>query len=154
MKMRRKLRVYLDTSVISALFDERNPERKSLTEAFFEDIGNFDTSISEITVAEIERTPDMELRSKMTDAVAQFSVLSLTDDVEWTASEYIRHGVVPEGYPEDAYHIAIAVINEIDYLLSWNFKHLVRKKTRDIVRMVNTLNNLRPIEIMTPAELL
>jgi predicted nucleic acid-binding protein len=152
--MRRKMRVYLDTSVISALFDERNPERKSLTEAFFAEIGNFETFISEITVAEIERTPDMELRSKMKDAVSRFSVLSLTDDVEWIASEYIRQGTVPEGYSEDAYHIAIAVINEVDYLLSWNFKHIVRRKTRDIVRMVNTLNNLRQIEIMTPAELL
>ena len=54
MKMRRKIRVYLDTSVISALFDERNPERKSLTEAFSAEIGNFETFISEITVAEIE----------------------------------------------------------------------------------------------------
>jgi len=152
--MRRKIKIYLDTSVISALFDERNPERKSLTEAFFAEIGNFETFISEITVAEIERTPDMELRSKMKDTVSRFSVLSLTDDVEWVAREYIRHGAVPESYPEDAYHIAIAVINEVDYLLSWNFKHIVRKKTRDIVRMVNTLNNLRQIEIMTPAELL
>jgi len=152
--MKRKMKVYLDTSVISALFDERNPERKSLTEAFFAEIGNFETFISEITVAEIERTPDMELRSKMKDAVSRFSVLSLTDDVEWIASEYIRHGTVPEGYSEDAYHIAIAVINEVDYLLSWNFKHIVRRKTREIVRMVNTLNNLRQIEIMTPAELL
>ncbi len=117
-------------------------------------IGNFETFISEITVAEIERTPDMKLRSKMKDAVSRFSVLSLTDDVEWIASEYIRHSTVPEGYSEDAYHIAIAVINEVDYLLSWNFKHIVRRKTREIVRMVNTLNNLRQIEIMTPAELL
>ena len=84
---------------------------------FFVKIGNFETFISEITVAEIERTPDMELRSKMKDAVSRFSVLSLTDDVEWIASEYIRHGAVPEGYPEDAYYIAIAVINEVDYLL-------------------------------------
>ena len=149
--MRRKIRVYLVTSVISALFDERNPERKSLTEAFFVEIGNFETFISEITVAEIERTPDMELRSKMKDAVSRFSVLSLTDDVEWVAREYIP---VPESYSEDAYHIAIAVINEVDYLLSWNFKHIVRRKTRDIVWMVNTLNNFRQIEIMAPAELL
>jgi len=62
--MKRKIRVYLDTSVISALFDERNPERKSLTEAFSAQIGNFETFISEITVAEIERTPDIELRNK------------------------------------------------------------------------------------------
>ena len=92
----------------------------------------------------------MELRSKMKDAVSRFSVLSLTDDVEWVAREYIP---VPESYSEDAYHIAIAVIYKVDYLLSWNFKHIVRK-TRDIVRMVNTLNNFRQIEIMAPAELL
>lgn len=152
--MKRKLRVYLDTSVISALFDERNPERKSLTEAFFKEIENFELFISEITTAEIERTPDMKLRSKMKEAVSQFSMLPLTDDVEWIASEYISHGAVPEGYPEDAYHIAITVINEMDYLLSWNFRHIVRRKTKDIVRMANTLNNLRQIEIITPAELL
>lgn len=157
--MRRKMRVYLDTSVISALFDARNPERKSLTEAFFAEIGNFKTFISAITVAEIERTPEVELpevelRSKMKDAASRFLVLTLTDDVEWIASEYIRHGTVPGGYSADAYHIAVAVINEVDYLLSWNFKHIVRRETKDIVRMVNTLNNLRQIEIMTPAELL
>jgi len=152
--MKRKMGVYLDTSVISALFDERNPERKSLTEAFFKEIVNFETFISEITVVEIERTSDTELMSKMKGAVLDFSMLSLTDDVEWLANQYIHYGAVPENYSEDAYHIAIAIINEVDYLLSWNFKHIVRRKTRDIVRMVNTLNNLRQIEIMTPAELL
>lgn len=152
--MKRKMKVYLDTSVISALFDESNPERKSLTEAFFREIENFETFISEITRAEIERTLDDELRSKMRGAILEFLLLPLTAEIERIASEYIGHGAVPEGYPEDAYHIAIATINEVDYLLSWNFKHIVRRKTRDIVRMVNTLNNLRQIEIMTPAELL
>ena len=45
-------------------------------------------------------------------------------------------------------------MNELDYLLSWNFKHIVRRKTRDIVRIVNNLNNFRPIELMTHVELL
>jgi len=45
MKMKRKMKVYLDTSVISALFDERNPERKSLTEAFFKEIEIFEPFI-------------------------------------------------------------------------------------------------------------
>jgi len=154
MKMKRRMRVYLDTSVISALFDERNPERKSLTESFFKEIENFETFISEITLAEIKRTPDIELRSKMEEVTSQFSVVPLIDEVEWLAKEYVRYGAVPEGYPEDAYHIAIAVLSEIDFLLSWNFKHIVRRKTRDIVKMVNTLNRFRQIEIMTPAELL
>jgi predicted nucleic acid-binding protein len=154
MRARRKMKVFLDSSVISALFDEKNPERKSLTEDFFREKASFEILISEITVAENERTPDIELRSKMKGIVAKFSVFLLTDDVEKIASDYIRHGAVPPSYPEDAYHIAIAVINEADYLSSWNFRHIVRRKTRDIVRMVNTLNNLRHIEIITPAELL
>ena len=152
--MKKKLKAYLDTSVISSLFDDKNPERKSLTEAFFKEIEDFDAFISEITVAEIERTTETALRSKMKEVVSQFSVLPLTDDVEWLANEYVRYDAVPESYPEDAYHIAIAVINEMDFLLSWNFKHIVRRKTRDIVKMVNTLNRLRQIDIMTPAELL
>ncbi len=152
--MKTKIRVYLDTSVISALFDERNPERKSLTETFFKEIESFEAYISEITVIEVERTPDLALQNKMREKISQFLRLSLTDDVEWLAKEYVRHCAVPEGYPEDAYHIAIAVINEMDYLLSWNFKHIVSRRAKDIVRMVNTLNRLRHIEIMTPAELL
>ncbi len=152
--MKRKVKVYLDTSVISALFDDRNPERKSLTEAFLKEIENFEAFISEITGAEIERTPEIGLRSKMKEVVSQFSVLPLTDEVEWLANQYIRYDAVPESYPEDTYHIAIAVINDMDFLLSWNFKHIVRRKTRDVVKMVNTLNRFRQIDIMTPAELL
>ena len=152
--MKRKLKIYLDTSVISALFDARNPERKSLTESFFEQIESFDPFISEITVAEIERTPDPALRSKMKEVALQFTSLPLTDDIKGLAYEYVRYGAVPESYLEDAYHIAVAVINEMDCILSWNFRHIVRLKTRDIVKMVNTVNAFRHIEIMTPAELL
>jgi len=152
--MKRKKRVYLDTSVISALFDEKNPERKLLTQAFFKEIKNFEPFISEITIAEAERTPDPKIRKKIKDVIQLFPVFYLTGEVEWLANQYIRYGAVPENYPEDSYHIAVAVINEVDYLLSWNFRHIVRAKTKDIVRMVNTLNNFKQIEIMTPAELL
>jgi len=75
--VKRKIRVYLDTSVISALFDEKNPERKSLTEVFFKEIGNFDAYISEITVAEIKRSPDLELQNRMREVASRFSTLVL-----------------------------------------------------------------------------
>lgn len=57
-------------------------------------------------------------------------------------------------YSEDAYHVAVAIINNVDFLLSWNFRHIVRKKTKDIIKMIITINNLRQVEIITPAELL
>ena len=62
--MRRKIRVYLDTSVISALFDERNPERKSVTEAFFAEIGNFETFISEITRGRLSFELELQAHSE------------------------------------------------------------------------------------------
>ena len=148
------MKIYLDTSVISALFDDRNPERKVLTEEFFSGIRIYDTYISELTIAEIERTPDQTLRSKMKQAIKGFSTLEIDESVEELAKEYIKYGAVPESYHEDAYHIAVAVLNEMDYLLSWNFRHIVRRRTKDVVRMVNTLRKLKQVEIITPGELL
>ncbi|MHA1784898.1 MAG: PIN domain-containing protein [Candidatus Helarchaeota archaeon] len=148
------MKIYLDTSVISALFDKNNPERQSLTRNFFNNLNNFEVYISEITILEIDRVPDNNLKVEMNKISSQYSILSLSENIESLASLYIKNGAIPEKYSEDAYHIAIAVINEIDFLLSWNFRHIVKRKTKDIVRMVNTLNNLKQIEIMTPAELI
>ncbi len=148
------MKIYLDTSVISALFDERNPERKSLTEEFFSKIEIYTVYISELTIAEIEKTPEPVLRSKMKEIIENFIILEIDESVEELAKEYIKYGAIPEAYFEDAYHIAVAVLNEMDYLLSWNFRHIVRRKTKDIVRMVNSLKNLKQIEIIAPAELL
>ncbi len=148
------MKIYLDTSVMSALFDDKNSERKALTEEFFSKIGIYNIYISELTVAEIEKTPDTTLRSKMKQLIKGFSILEISESVEELAKEYVKYGAIPESYPEDAYHIAIAVLKEMDYLLIWNFRHIVRKRTKDIVRMVNTLRNLKQVEIITPGELL
>ena len=148
------IKLYLDTSVISVLFGSRNPERQNLTKSFFNGIKNFRIFISVITLAEVERTPDSELREKMEDTMMGHTVLSLTDEIRTLAEKYIMHGAVPKTYEEDAYHIAVAVLNDMDYLLSRNFKHLVRQKTRYVVNMVNIASNLRKIEIITPAEIL
>ncbi len=152
--MKNKLKLYLDTSVISALFDGRNPERKSLTESFFEEIGKYKIYISNFTIAEIGKTLDEDIKKKMNDKITEFAILKFSDEIEGLAKDIIQKGAINKAYQEDAYHIAIAILNNMDFLLSWNFRHIVRKKTRDIVRMIITLNNLRQIEIITPAELL
>lgn len=152
--MKRNPKVYLDTSVLSALFDDKNPERKNLTRIFFNQTENFQIFISDFTLAEIERTVNVQLKRKLQKLVDKFDVVKTNEDVERGAEEYIKQGAVPEGYPEDAYHIALTVIYEMDYLLSWNFRHIVRKRTIDVIRMVNTLHGLRQVEIMAPPEIL
>jgi len=152
--MRRKVTIYLDTSVISALFDERNPQRQFLTQLFFETIEDFDAYVSEVVLAEIDDTRDKQLRKKLRETAISFKHLSIDEESRELASKYVRHGAIPSDYLEDAMHISIATINELDYLLSWNFEHIVRVKTRRIVNRVNASLGYRDLEIATPAELI
>jgi len=152
--MRRKIKVYLDTSVISALFDEMNPQRQFLTQLFFENIGAFDAYISEVVLAEIDETRDTRLRKKLRKTAISFKLLSMDDESKMLADEYVGHGAIPSDYPEDALHISIATVNGIDYLISWNFEHIVKVKTRRIVNMVNASLGYPDLEIVTPGELI
>lgn len=148
------MKIYLDTSVFSALFDARNPERQELTKDFFLEIDEFDVYISDLTRIEIDKTPDDDLREKMRKEIIHLKVADSTEAVERLAEEYIKSEAISKSYVEDAFHIAVAVVNNIDIVVSWNFRHIVRRKTKDIVAMVNAQKNFRHIEIMTPAELL
>jgi len=149
-----KRKAYLDTSVISALFDERNPERRLLTQEFFGQAESFEMYVSEVTLVEIGGTADPALREQMEEIAGSLSVLPLTSEVDGLADEYVRTGAIPESRREDASHIAIAVVHEMDFLVIWNFRHIVRRRTKHAVHWVNARNGLRQVEIATPAELL
>jgi predicted nucleic acid-binding protein len=145
-------KVYLDTSVISALFDSRTPERKSLTKLMWQNLKEYDVYISEIVMEEISLVSD-ELKTSFTAAVDKFTILTLTDEIENLAMEYVKQGIFPQKYYDDALHVAFASVNRIDYLLSWNFKHLVKVKTRRLVALLNSLKEYQPVEIIAPPEL-
>jgi predicted nucleic acid-binding protein len=148
-----KVKVYLDTSVISALFDGRNPDRQFETKRFFESLENLDVFASAITVAEIRGTADPEQRAAMLEFLANFEVLPITEEARQLGNEYLKGGAIPPASANDAYQIAIAVLNEMDVVLSWNFKHIVRRRTKTTVQMINASKRLRSIDIMSPPEL-
>ena len=83
------MKLYLDTSVVSALFDDQNPERQGLTRSFFDIQEQFDVHVSELTLAELDRTPDADLGQNMRETVSEMSVLEITDEVEELAMEYV-----------------------------------------------------------------
>jgi predicted nucleic acid-binding protein len=149
----KRIKVYLDTSVISANFDDRNPDRKLLTRNFFSKADQFDVYYSYLTFAEIQQTPDVRLKESMINILKPFTKLASNSGIKDLADEYLKKGAIPESYAEDATHIAIAVLNAMDYLLSWNFKHLVKEKTREIVNRINSQHKYKRIVIITPAEL-
>jgi predicted nucleic acid-binding protein len=142
----------LDTTVISALFDVRTPERMSLTRQFWENIKNYNVYISELVIDEIKGA-SQPLQNKMLKEVENFTVLSVTDNAQYLADIYTENKIFPEKYSDDALHTALASTNLINILVSWNFTHLVKVKTRRMVGLINTMHNYNPIEIVSPPEL-
>ena len=147
-----KTNIYLDTTVISALFDKRTPERYNQTQQFWEHINEYNVFISELVIDEIKGA-SQPLQDKMLEKITNFTSLSITDEVQYLAEVYIKNEIFPEKYFDDALHTALASTNQIGILLSWNFTHLVKIKTRRMVALINTIHNYNPVEIISPLEL-
>ena len=149
-----KPKIYLDTTVPSAYCDARTPERQKLTRQFWlERLPDFQPVISDVVLLEIAGTPNVLQRDSMQELVEDFEILALDDDSRKLAIEYVERGIFPEKQLSDANHVAIAVVSDIDYLISWNFKHLVKVNTRRLVNLANILLGFNQIEIIAPPEL-
>ena len=147
-----KTSIYLDTTIISALFDERTPERMAQTEQFWTKIDNYSVYISELVIDKIKRAFQPK-QNKMLEIVKNFTVLSVDENSQKLANLYIENDIFPVKYIDDALHVALSSTNQIGILLSWNFAHLVKLKTRRMVSLINTINNFNLIEIIAPPEL-
>ena len=149
-----RARVYLDTTVPSAYFDDRAPDRQRLTQQFWlSRLPDFEPVLSTIVLLEIRDTPDDENRARMEALVTGFPVLAFDEEAYSLAQEYVKRGIFPEKYTSDANHVATAVVNGIGYFVSWNFRHLVKIQTRREVNLVNALRGYGAIEIAAPPEL-
>ena len=93
------------------------------------------------------------LRGRLVRLVSAFKVLPVTADAKTLARKYVESGVVVETFYADALHLAIASTHGMDYLVSWNFRHIVNVRTRSLVASVNVNNGFRPLEIIAPPEL-
>ncbi len=149
----RKENLYLDTSVPSAYYDERKPERQRLTWEFWGKLDNYKMYISEMTEIELKNTKEKEKRDQFLSLIAGIEILPITEEVIKLVQIYLKNNVVPKTKEGDAYHIAVATLNEIDIIVSWNFDHLVNLKTRRRVNGVNMLQGYKSIEIISPPEL-
>ena len=155
-------RIYLDTSIVSFLYAEDEPEKRGITIEFFENyLMKYEVAISRVVILEITRTTDTVRRNQLLEAVHKYSLpeIRLTpaedEEVSALADEYLRRGVIPPSKPEDALHLAIATVLEYDILLSWNFRHLANVRKQAQVDEVNsqtgyhhTLSLLNPMQVI------
>jgi predicted nucleic acid-binding protein len=153
----RKPKVYLDTSVISFYFAEDSPEKMAITRNFFDGKlanGSYEICLSETTVSELSDCTNPELQKKLLGLVKKLpaKVYTLTEEVNQIAKEFVDEGYIPAKYQEDAIHLAFAILLSVDYIVSWNFKHIVRPKTRKAVKIIALKEGFKEIEIITPEE--
>ncbi|MFH1777033.1 MAG: hypothetical protein ABH952_05685 [Candidatus Omnitrophota bacterium] len=79
-------------------------------------------------------------------------LLKIDTEIEELADCYIKEKIIPLRYRGDALHIAAAVVNGIEAIISWNFEHIVKLKTRVMVNGMNRLYGYHDIEICSPEE--
>lgn len=153
----RKLKVYLDTSVISYLTQDDTPEKmnetRQLWEMFKKD--RYDVYLSTVTLKELQNCPEPK-KSRLADYLSEirFTVLDINEDVEAIAGKIIDMGILTPKSFDDCQHIGAALVNDCDCIILWNFKHIVNIKTIRGVRAITNLEGYKSIEILSPSVLL
>lgn len=150
----KKMKIYIDTSIISAYFDYRKPLRQLITQKWFQfEINNFSPYISTLVLQEIGNNTNSDLANNMLKLIDDnsFSILEINKDVI-ELSEIYRKEVIRKEI-NDSIHIAVASINTLDAIISWNFKHIVNLKTINKIHSINLRHQYGIIEIMTPENL-
>jgi len=152
--MARKLKIYLDTSVPNAYIDDGNSTRQVATKEFWARLHQYNVFISDIVIEEIEATGDENKKNRLLDLTRGFEKLpSKGQEIEALTEEYVMRGIIPLKHIEDAVHIAVATVYSVDVLVSWNFEHIVKLKTKREVNVVNILSGYSQLEIVEPTML-
>lgn len=149
----RKLRIYLDTSVISHLQVDDVPEKMASTLKLWDEIkqDQYDVYISGLVIAEIDECPESK-RAALYEYLKEitFETATLNDEIVSLANRYIEAGIVPSRCKDDAVHLATASVNDCNVVVSWNFKHMVKIKTILGVNGINKQYRYGEIEILPP----
>ena len=153
-----KPKVYLETSVISYL--TARPSRdilvaanQQVTQEWWQDRHeDFELYVSQLVQQEIS-FGDPEAVSNRQKSLGRCMFLDITDESVVLAEKLMDRQTIPRQSPADALHIAIATVHGMDYLLTWNYKHIANAERRAGVELVCRLNGYEPPVICTPIEL-
>lgn len=149
----KKLRIYVDTSVVGGCFDSEFQEWSlSLMEDFR--AGQFVPVFSGVTAAEVAAAPAFvrDLYAELLLLPAQ--LLEVTEEALSLAGSYEARSVLSARFRNDMLHVALATIAETDVLVSWNFRHIVRLDKIRLFNAVNLEQGYKPISIYSPREVI
>ncbi len=145
-------KIYIDTSVVGGFFDE---EFKEPTQRLFKRLEDNEVKfvISDLLELELIQAPKHVNELLLKYPSNRFERIELTQEILNLADKYITEKVVGRTSIEDCRHIALATVNRVDVLASWNFKHIVNLDRIKGYNSVNLRLGYPTIEIRTPKEL-
>ena len=153
-----KSRVYIETSVISYLTARPSRDlvgmaRQQVTQTWWDVRAKHDLYTSEVVARECN-SGDPEAAARRMTAIEDIPLLRVTTDAVEIAKSLVSDGIIPQKAAEDALHIAIATVHTVDFLLTWNCKHIANPEIqRRIALHLDAMGMLLPF-ICTPDELL
>jgi predicted nucleic acid-binding protein len=154
-----KAKVYIETTVISYLTARPNRDvviagHQKITRDWWRTCRQrFELVASQLVMREAS-AGDARAAQKRLESLATLTLLEVTEEAVTLAQELLTTGAVPEKATEDALHLAIAVANGVEYLLTWNCKHLANATMRTKIEDVCRSAGYEPVIICTPEELL
>ena len=154
----KKMKIYLDTSIIGYLHQETQPEKMTDTHNLWKQIkdGRYNVIISNLLLVELSNNPNEEIKNKLLSFLAEieYNIVSVSSEIERLAGLIIERGILTKKSYEDCLHIATALVHDCNLLVSWNFKHLVNIKTINGIRAISNLEGYRSIDILQPTLLI
>ena len=152
----RKLKLYLETSVWNFYFADDAPEERDVTKSFFDFVkkGAYEIYHSDVVLFEVNKASESK-RKELLGLIDKCASVELgtTPEAEDLASKYISRKIVPASKREDALHVGVATVAEVDALITWNYQHLIGLRRSEIFHAVNLESGyLKKIEIISPRE--
>jgi hypothetical protein len=146
-------RIYIDTSIVGGYFDE---EFSEVTKDLFKRLENKEIIfiVSDLLELELTRAPQNVRKLLYNFSPDKFERVQLTEEAIKLADKYITEKVIGKTSLEDCRHIALATINKVDVLASWNFKHIVNLDRIKGYNSVNYKFGYQMIEIRSPKDLI
>lgn len=155
-----KQKLYIETSVVSYLV--ARPSRDLLIAARQEATSEFWSKLNSLVftgyvstlVHQEAKQGDPEQVQKRMSAISSIDVLDIDQEAQALAEQILAAKAVPAEYPDDALHMAVAAVNGMDVLITWNFAHLNNPIARLKIRQIVENNGYQCPEVCSPEELL
>ncbi|MBW1863307.1 MAG: type II toxin-antitoxin system VapC family toxin [Deltaproteobacteria bacterium] len=154
-----KKTVYIETSIVSYLTARPSSDllaaawQKVTVDWWDTQRDRFDLFASDIVIEEAGKGDNIASARRL-EALAEIPLLAITDEVLALSEAFIQAGAIPKKAIGDSLHIALSAVHEVDYLLTWNYRHIDNAETKPIIRRVCLANRCGYPEICTPQELM